>query len=152
MDRAFGGNEHSLLDNIRPVRDELWEALPQGAKRSTREITRHVGLFKYIYANHAFDGADMDYSDPAPERHATLAAAAQWLGEAHAYLIGFIRELSDADLDVLRKAHWGQLVPTHDLIVTMLEHDLYHAGEINRTRALVQNDDNWWNPDSQGST
>ncbi len=25
MDRAFGGNEHSLLDNIRPVRDE-----PQG--------------------------------------------------------------------------------------------------------------------------
>ena len=49
----------TLLDNIRSVRDESWEALPQGAKRSAPEITRHVGLFKYIYANHAFRGADM---------------------------------------------------------------------------------------------
>ena len=128
MDRAFGGNEHSLLDNIRSVRDESWEALPQGAKRSAREITRHVGLFKYIYANHAFDGADMDYSDPAPGRHATPAAATQWLGEAH----------------------WGQLVPTYDLMVTMVEHDLYHAGEINHTRALLQDDYGWWKPDSDG--
>ena len=148
MDRAFGGNEHSLLDNIRSVRDESWEALPRGAKRSAREITRHVGPFKYIYANHAFDGADMDCSDPAPERHATPAAATQLLGDAHAYLLGFVRDLSDdAGLDVPR---WGQLVPTYDLIVTMLEHDLYHAGEINRTRALLQDDDAWWKPDSEG--
>jgi len=31
--------------------------------------------------------------------------------------------------------------------VTMLEHDLYHAGEINRTRALLQDDDAWFVPD-----
>ena len=62
-----------------------------------------------------------------------------------------VRDLSDdAELDVPRKAHWGQLVPTYDLIVTMLEHDLYHAGEINRTRALLQDDDAWWKPDSEG--
>lgn len=149
MDRAFAGNEHSLLDNIRSVHDESWDALPQGAKRSARQIAPHVGLFKYIYANHAFGGGDMGYSDPAPERHATPAAATQWLGEAHAYWIGCVRELSDdSELDVPRKAHWGQHVPTHNLIVTMLEHDLYHAGEINRTRALLQHDDAWWTPDS----
>ena len=92
----------------------------------------------------------MGYSDPARNRHATPATATKWLVEAHAYLMGCIRELSeDAELEVPRKAHWGQQVPTYDLIVTMLEHDLYHAGEINRTRALLQHDDAWWTPDSQ---
>lgn len=104
----MSGNEHSRAGNIRSVRDEYWDAVPEGAKRSAWETTRHVRLFTYIYANHAFDGADMDYSDPAPERQATRAAATQWLGEAHAYLIGFIRELSDdGELDVARKAHYG---------------------------------------------
>ena len=157
MDRAFAGNEHSLVDNIRSVHDESWDALPEGANRSAREIARHVGLFKYMYANHAFRGADMDYSDPpadpAPERHATPGAATQWLGEAHAYLIDCVRELGDdAELDAPRKAHWGLHVPTHDLVVTMLEHDLYHAGEINRTRALLQHDDAWWVPPNSMGT
>ncbi len=49
----------------------------------------------------------------------------------------------DAELDVPRKAHWGEMLPTYDLVVIMLEHDLYHAGEINRTRALLQADDKW---------
>ena len=92
-------------------------------------------------------------ADPPPSRHATPGAATQWLREAHAYLIGCIRELGeDAELDVPRKAHWGQHVPTHHLVVTMLEHDLYHAGEINRTRALLQHDDAWWvPPDTTGT-
>ena len=37
----------------------------------------------------------------------------------------------------------------YHIIVTMLEHDLYHAGEINRThrsRALLQDDDAWFVP------
>lgn len=60
MDRAFAGNEHSLIENIRTVREESWNALPQGARRSIREITLHVGMFKFMYANHAFRGADFD--------------------------------------------------------------------------------------------
>ena len=61
MDRGFSGNEHSLLDNIRSVSDETWDAVPQGGRRSAREIARHVGLFKYMYANHGFRGGDMGY-------------------------------------------------------------------------------------------
>ncbi len=152
MDRAFAGNEHSLLDNIGTVTAESWDALPPNARRSVREITHHVGMFKYMYTNHAFRAGDMDYDDPPasppPERLANLSAATDWLREAHEYLTGCIRELeSDAELDVPRKAHWGEMVPTHHIIVTMLEHDLYHAGEINRTRALLQDDDAWWVPE-----
>ena len=148
MDRAFEGNEHSLLDNLGTVTRDSWEALPAKASRSVREITRHVGLFKFMYANHGFRGADMDYYDPPAnppqERLADPAAAVEWLREAHEYLTGCIGELeSDSELEIPRKAHWGENVATYHLIVTMLEHDLYHAGEINRTRALLQEDDDW---------
>ncbi|MDA1279155.1 MAG: hypothetical protein O3B95_03825 [Chloroflexi bacterium] len=39
-------------------------------------------------------------------------------------------------------------VSAHRLMTIVLEHDTYHAGEINRTRALLQNDDDW--PDHSG--
>jgi hypothetical protein len=32
---------------------------------------------------------------------------------------------------------------TRWFIVTMIEHNLYHAGEINHIRALSQGNDNW---------
>ena len=155
LDRAFSGNEHALLDNIATVRGESWTNVPEGGARSIREITLHVGLFKYMYANHGFRAGDLNYSDPpakpGPERLASIDAAVNWLNDAHAYLVGCIDELSDdGQLDIDRRAHWGGLVPTYHLIVTMLEHDLYHAGEINRTRALLQNDDAWFVPESPG--
>ena len=75
------------------------------------------------------------------------AAAIDWLREGHTYLAGCIRELADdAEMDVPRKAHWGGLVPTRHLIVTMIEHDVYRAGEVNHVRALLQDDDGWFVP------
>ena len=141
-----------MLSNLASVHDESWNRLPQGAKRSIRGMALHVGLFKYMYANHAFRGATLDYSDspatPPQERLESLQAATEWLREAHAYLTGAFGEMADdSELLVPRKAHWGDYLPTYDLMVIMLEHDLYHAGEINRTRALLQNDDAWFVPD-----
>jgi hypothetical protein len=50
---------------------------------------------------------------------------------------------------VKRKAHWGQLVPTILLIDIMHEHDVYHAGEINRTRGMLQGNDGWFVPSEE---
>ena len=87
---------------------------------------------------------------PQPPRGSglvTKAAAVDWLREGHAYLTGCIRELSDdAELDVPRKTHWGEMAPTRFLIVNMIEHDVYHAGEINHARAMLENDDGWFVP------
>ena len=152
MDRAFADSEHGLLNNLATVREESWEALPEGGARTIRDIVRHVGMFKFMYANHGFRGGDLDYSDPpatpAPSRVASVEAAVSWLKEGHGYLAECIGELADdSELDVPRKAHWGDVVPTRHLIVTMIEHDLYHAGEINRSRALLQDDDAWFIPE-----
>ena len=91
------------------VSEKEWNALPQGAGRSIRTTTLHVGMFKYIYPNHAFRDASIGYTDPPAippkERLATPAAATAWLKEAHAYLIEAIDELpADQELDRPRKA------------------------------------------------
>ena len=148
LNRSFDGSDHSLLNNLGSVTEKEWDVLPHGARRSIRRIAWHVGLFKYMYANHGFRDASMDYDDPPAsppmERLATPETAAAWLREAHVYLMEAMDELpDDAELDQPRKAHWGEMVPTLFLIDTMQEHDVYHAGEINRTRAILQGDDGW---------
>ncbi len=157
MDRAFSGSEHALLDNLRSVDEEYWDVVPERGSRPIQEMVHHVGMFKFMYANHGFRAADYDYTEPpatpSPERLATIAAAVEWLRDAHDYLTGCISELSDdAELDEPRMGHWGELVPTYHLVVTMLEHDLYHSGEINRTRALLQDDDEWGGGDPPDAT
>ena len=152
MERAFGESEHSLLENLASVRDESWAVVPEGGERSIRDIVAHVGMFKFMYANHGFDTGDLDYGEapasPGVERLVSVSAAIEWLREGHEYLVGLIRGLGDdSELEALRKAHWGGLVPTRHIVVTMIEHDVYHAGEVNRTRALLQGDDGWFVPD-----
>lgn len=149
---AFSGDEQSLLRNLDSVRDEDWAALPAGAIRSIRDIVAHTGMFKYMYPGSAFRGREYDYVDnpatPPDSRLATKAEAIEWLKQGHAYLLEAFSELTDdAELDVPRMSHWGELVPTRKLMTIVLEHDTYHAGEINRTRALLQNDDEWWQPE-----
>ena len=149
MDHAFADSEHSLLKNLSSVKDDSWTRTPEGGERSIRDIVAHVSMFKFMYANHGFGAGDYDYGDPpatpAAERLVSVEAAADILREGHEYLTGSIRELADdSELDVLRKTHWGGLAPTRLIIVTMIEHDVYHAGEVNRSRALLQNDDAWF--------
>jgi len=66
-----------------------------------------------------------------------------WLREGHAYLRGYVENLDDGELTVKRKWHPGPMMETRWLVSTMIEHDLYHAGEINHIRALVQGNDAW---------
>lgn len=152
MANGFDQGEFSLLANLRSVDDASWDALPEGGHRSIRALTAHVGMFKFMYANHAFRDGSFDYDEdpatPPPERLASRDAAVDWLREGHDYLTTAIDELEDdAELAVPRKAHWGGMVPTAALLTIMVQHDLFHAGEINHTRALLQDTDRWYIPD-----
>ena len=72
MDRAFADSEHSLLKNLASVHEDSWSQIPQGGKRAIQNIVAHVGMFKFMYANHGFDGGGLDYGEspatPAAER------------------------------------------------------------------------------------
>lgn len=143
---------HSLLQNLSDVRPEEWEARPaepqvsvfgSDPELSIADIVNHVSAAKYMYADYAFGGASKQWGNlgaPSGDMEATLA----WLDEGHRTFADAVASLEDdSQLAVERPAHWGQPAPTERLISLMINHDLYHSGEINRQRALIRGADGW---------
>jgi uncharacterized damage-inducible protein DinB len=146
LDDGFeGGRWHSLLGNLADVAPEEWRWVPAGGERSVGAIVDHVGVCKLMYENHAFGDGSLTWQsvEPAPATLADPAAAIEWLRAAHARLRASIAALDDAGLLAPRRANWGELCETRWLIATMIQHDLYHAGEINHLRSLRGGDDRW---------
>jgi uncharacterized damage-inducible protein DinB len=146
LDKAFDSEfEHALVKNLSTVRDEDWTVLPPNAKRSIAQIAQHVGDCKFMYANKAFGDGAMTWGD-FDERWRNLPSRdsmIEWLRDGHAFFRSWVEKLDDAELLVLRTAPWDEQFETRWLISAIIEHDLYHAGEINHIRALLQNNDAW---------
>ena len=51
--------------------------------------------------------------------------------------------LDNGELLRPRMTNWGELKETRWIIATLIEHDLYHAGEINHIRSLRRQQDRW---------
>jgi hypothetical protein len=145
LDGAFEGTEwHSLLGNLRSVTPDDWEWVPPGGRRSIRDIVHHVGGCKFMYHNQAFGDGRMTWTDPRiedPTPCATIESAVAWLREGQALVRAGLAALDDADLLGLRRSPQGKLRETRWIIAIMIQHDLYHAGEINHIRCLHQGDD-----------
>ncbi len=145
LDHAFDGTDwHSLLGNLRSVTPDDWLWVPPGGQRSIRDIVQHVSGCKIMYHNHAFGDEQLTWEDPViddGEALATIPSAIARLREGHVRLRTSIAALEDADLLQLRSAPSGKQQETRWLITITIEHDLYHAGEINHIRALHQQDD-----------
>lgn len=150
IEDAFEGDpHHSLLANLRKLRDEDWTALPSGGGRSIADILEHVAWAKWMYEDYAFGSASMRGDQPpllpavgmrSRPRDDLLA----WLTEGHHRWLASVRALpDDAELDRDRLTNWGERLPTRVIIRIMIAHDLYHAGEINHLRALLQGNDHW---------
>jgi len=80
---------------------------------------------------------------PWPEGHAPMRETVGWLKASHARFVDHVRQLSEGDLADPRPANCGELKPTRWLISTILQHDTYHAGEINHIRSLLAGQDRW---------
>jgi hypothetical protein len=154
LDEAFRGKgieetheSQSLLANLVTVDDASWRAAPPGGSRTIESIVLHVGGCKIMYDEYAFGAARLRWDDPGlppwPEGEAPRDEAIAWLTEAHETLIDHVHALHDDDLSRSRPANWGEQRQTRWLIATLLEHDTYHAGEINHIRALLLSDDGW---------
>ncbi len=147
MDAAFDGTDwHSLLCNVRSVSDEDWQWVPPGGNRSIRDIVQHVGSSKLMYQDHAFGDATLTWDHPmvdGGEALATVSSAIAWLQEAHERLRQSVASLDDAELLRPRRTNWGELQETRWIVAMMIQHDLYHAGEINHIRCLRQENDRW---------
>jgi len=89
MEDAFEGDpDHSLMVNLRELRQEDWTALPAGASRSIAEILEHVGWSKWMYEDYAFGSASLRGDQPplipangAPSR--PPKELMEWMREGH---------------------------------------------------------------------
>jgi uncharacterized damage-inducible protein DinB len=150
IEEAFDGDrDHSLMVNLRDLRQEDWTALPPGASRSIAEILEHVGWSKWMYEDYAFCSASLRGDQPplvpsngAPAR--PPQELMEWLSEGHHRWLNSVRSLADdSELDRERLTNWGDKLPTRIILRIMIAHDFYHAGEINHLRALLQGSDRW---------
>lgn len=154
LDEAFGSwssnqnrEKQSFLSNLRTVKRRDWLWVPKGGNRSICDITLHVGSCKYMYDNYAFGDQKLKWDDslvsPWQATKPTIKETVKWLENGQKILKDHVSKLSDNDLPKPRKANWGEMKETRWLIKVLIEHDLYHAGEINHVRSINQKDDIW---------
>lgn len=147
LDAAFDGKDwHSLLGNLDAVTPEGWCWVPPRGHRSISDIVRHVGGCKIMYEHYAFGDATLSWDHPHVMGDVTaedFTALVSWLRESHARLRRSIADLDDAELAKPRLTNWGEPRETLWIVTIMIQHDIYHAGEINHIRSLYRRDDRW---------
>lgn len=153
LDQAFAkprgpmGDAQSVLGNLATVEDDWWDTKPPGCERTIRNIVGHVGGAKYIYDDHAFRSGSLnwDHPDLFPPGFPkwTPVQLVDWLSEGHRRLLESVTALDDDALDAPSSTFWDEHLSTRDILRTMLEHDLYHAGEINHLRSIIAGRDRW---------
>jgi uncharacterized damage-inducible protein DinB len=149
IEEAFDGDEQSLMANLKNIREEDWTALPPGGGRSIADILEHIGWCKWMYQDFAFGTASLRGDQPPlipadGARTRPHNELIQWLSEGHNLWYASVRNLmDDGELEPMRLTHWGEHLPTQNIIRMMIAHDYYHAGEINHLRSLLQGTDHW---------
>lgn len=152
LDEAFAGDDaHSLMSNLKDLAAEDWLWLPPAGVRPIAEMVVHLAACKNMYGNHAFADASLTWDDPLANEKVFKESTAEgieqlvsFLKDAHVRLRAQVDALADdAELVRDRRTNWGDMAETRWIIKSMVEHDLYHAGEINRMRALRQKNDRW---------
>ena len=149
LNRSFDGqNTQSLLANLNQVQTEDWEWLPHGGERSIRAIFQHAAIAKHIYADFLFSEDTRTWAQVEAECHARsgadTAALVDWAREGHARFMAGIASLRDADLPEMTTKWHGARDTKAEVIAVMIQHDCYHAGEINHLRAVHQQRDGLW--------
>jgi uncharacterized damage-inducible protein DinB len=145
IDDAFEkARSHALLINLTSVTEDDYARDHDG--RSIREMVRHLAAAKHVYQNQAFGDASLfmpNFQERIYESDAGMAEDLDWLKHGYQLLRDSVAQLQDEDLSELRPVHWGEKLDARTIIAIMIEHDLYHAGEINHLRALLQENDYW---------
>jgi len=137
---------NSLIRNLSTVKPDEWDKLPAGGGRTIREFAGHIGMTYLMHENHAFgDGkrewGDLDIDGLGPGE--SPAELTTWLRAAHGQFRTSVSKLNDDDLAEIRQAAWGDSIETRRLVELMIQHPLYHIGEVNHIRALLQGNDDW---------
>lgn len=146
--RAFDGGEHAFLRNLDGVSEAEWRALPPARMRGRAigDIAWHAAAAKHLYWDAAFGSATLtgDITEERPWDHGrSMADVLAYARDGQAKLLAALAGLEDGAMAHPARAHWGEMLPVRRVFASMIEHDLYHAGEINHIRAMLRDEDHW---------
>jgi DinB superfamily len=144
---------HALRKNLASVRPDEWDVRPAGwsveefginPELSICDLALHVAGAKFMYADRAFGDASLEWADIRLPQVRNIEAVLAWLDEGHRALAECLAALQDdAELAAERPAPWRMPMRREQLIGIVINHDLYHSGEINRQRALIRGTQGW---------
>jgi uncharacterized damage-inducible protein DinB len=137
----------ALIPNLATVDEAIWRSVPRDGRRSIESIVLHVGACKVMYRDYAFGPGTLFWDQPAvqpwADGKAPMRETIDWLERVHGELVQDIATLDDAELARPRLTNWGEQRETRWILSMLLQHDLYHSGEINHIRSLFSGDDSW---------
>ena len=156
LNRSFDGeNTQSLLGNLTDVQPDDWDWIPPGGERTVRDtlehpaiarhitirdIFEHAAIAKHIYTDFLFGDARRSWEEVAAECAARAgrdaAALVVWARDGHAAFMRGMSSLQDDDLATMTTKWHGARDTRAEVIAVMIQHDCYHAGEINALRSV----------------
>jgi uncharacterized damage-inducible protein DinB len=140
MGQAFD----TLFHNLKDLHDDDWIWIPPGGARSISAIVGHLASSKVMYDNHAFGDASLTWEQPLFNEALPPAKLFEWLRDSHLRLLKNVAALpDDKELQKRRPVNWGGTRETRWIITRLINHDGYHAGEINHLRSIHQQNDRW---------
>ena len=144
--RAFEAGEHSFVRNLQGVTEQHWDVILPGQPfgRTIGYIAWHTVAGKHLYWDHAFGEKKLtgDYTGlgvRSPRR--TVDEVIRFGRKWHEAWLERVAAMTEADLEQPTTAHWGSVLSMRRVVAAMIEHDLYHAGEINHLRAQLDGTD-----------
>lgn len=146
---------HALRRNIDALRADEWDLRPEEwsveefgaqAEISFCDLVAHVAGAKHMWADRIFGQASLDWGDLTPPS-VEMATLLAWLDEGHQQLVTGLQALTDdAELLEQRPAPWRTPMVREHMLGIITNHDLYHAGEINRQRSMLRGTSGWPKP------
>ena len=108
---------------------------------SVHGITLHIATCKMLYGSCAFRNLEIrwrDLADEVEKFEPSWPTAMEYLSKAQKYWLDTWADLTDDDLDREFPRFRGELWPAWKLIETVIQHDVYHSGQIALIRYATQ--------------
>ena len=96
----------------------------------------HTCAWTDVYRDWTFGDAKLRLADI--EVAGSAGDALDWLGDSQEDFAAHVASLTDTELDDVRPAHWGALLPIGDLVGSIAVEHIHHGAEIGVLRDLYR--------------
>lgn len=148
LEEAFrGSRHHSFLASLKGVSEEAARWTPSRYRGvphmngSILNLAFHTGGDKSVLISCAFGDGSVTWERVTARFESLggdLQAAKRLAEEGHAKVLEALASLSEADLEEMRPYYGGRRLTAYEIFAIIAEHDLYHAGQINYVRCLIE--------------